>query len=224
MTRQAIFPRAGVFIKKGEDAYASAIFKADLYIPEGDNDTPPTVEAYFVDRMMGEFPILPENLTIHKYNGRIDFEAYGASYVIREFHEEDGQWMSDYQISLPTQALEQLVIQRKETHPMIADPNTEPEETLDAIAFDDSVYVVGLLYRNRMGTWARISGFWTLLAPDESAYDDGVVFPIDPDKANDYIELYDKNYVTISDTYKYQVPPEDEEEEEEPATESPEEK
>lgn len=82
-------------------------------------------------------------------------------------------------------------------------------ETLEARAANDSAYIVGLLYNNDSGTWSRIDGDWVLLAPEDEAYEDTVVIEIDPDKASDFIKMYDDNYITVTDAEQYELVDED---------------
>ena len=115
--------------------------------------------------------------------------------MIRDLREEDGVWMSRYKISLPIEALEQLTRQTGGT----------VNETLTAYALDDSAYLVGLSYTNDMGQWARINGDWVLLSPEDDTFSDTIVLEINMDMSSEFLDLYDNNFVTVTDAEKYEV-------------------
>jgi hypothetical protein len=89
---------------------------------------------------------------------------------------------------------------------------TSPEDTVErltAYATDSSVYVIGLVYENALGRWVRIDGDWSLMAEDDKSFFDAIVIDIDPDRGDEYIEMFDKNYVTVTDTENYEIPTEE---------------
>lgn len=144
------------------------------------------------------------NAIEERNTGRIVFSSDNVDYRIRELREDDGAWISKYKTYLPVPALEQLIKQNAKDSNM---DSVEPEqETLQAYAMDDSVYVVGLVYHNELGDWARIDGDWVLLVPNDTTYADAAIIDIDPEKADQFIALFDNNYVTVTDAETYEIP------------------
>jgi hypothetical protein len=139
-----------------------------------------------------EFPT--SNITVDDRTARIEFVSGDTTYRIRELRETDGSWLSIMRVDLPTEALRAFS----------SGGNMNPDETVDAYALEDSAYIVGLVYSNAVGRWSRVDGDWILLAPGDKTYDGMSVFTIDPDRAQAYISLFDKNHVTITDTEQYE--------------------
>lgn len=83
--------------------------------------------------------------------------------------------------------------------------NPTESETLAAYSLDDSAYVLGVLYSDDMGRWMRVDGDWVLLSRTDNTYNDMIVTPIAPDKAADFLDLYDNNYVSVQDLDQYEV-------------------
>lgn len=140
--------------------------------------------------------ISPSNITLDPNTGRLEFESDGDTYNVREPRDNDGVWASKYGTSLPVEALPAFVSQG-------ASDQVDPQESLVAYAPDDGAYVVGLTYTNDMGTWARNQGDWSLMAPDDDSYDQMQAIEIDPEKADDFLNFYDKNYTTVDDAQQY---------------------
>lgn len=184
-----IFPTAGVLTKIGDGDFGVPIQKAYVV-----GDTLTTVNADG-----SETPYTAENVSEEGKTGRIVFRADDAEYRIRELREDDGYWMSKYKTLLPVSALQSLINQNSK------DTDMDTPEILSAYATDESVYVIGLVYENDLGRWVRIDGDWSLMAEDDKTFMDKIAIEIDPERADDFIELYDKNYVTVTDTENYEV-------------------
>lgn len=197
-----VFPKYGVFYSNEEGASALPIVGA--YFEESN---PNNLIVDFAGDQPGAFPIEPTNVTINKNTGTIKFKAFDSEYTIRELREEDGLWLSTLKTSLSEEILDTLIDQMRRHNPMTYIPGeSDPQgESLEALASDDSVYIIGLMYKNEFGNWARIDGDWSLVSPNEDAYAGAIVVPIDTNKADEFIKFYDNNYVTITDAEKYEV-------------------
>ena len=184
-----IFPTMGVLTKIGDPEFGVPIQKAYVV-----GDTLTTV-----NDDGSETPYAAENVSEEGKTGRIIFRADNADYRIRELREDDGYWMSKYKTLLPVGALQLLINQKSK------DTDMDTSEILSAYANDNSVYVIGLVYENDLGRWLRIDGDWSLMDEEDKTFMDSIAIEIDPERADDYIELYDKNYVTVTDTEDYEI-------------------
>ena len=194
-----IFPSYGVLTEIGSPDFGIPIQSAYTV-----GDTITTVNADGT-----ETPYDAENVSEERKTGRIVFKANDTEYRIRELREDDGYWMSKYKTLLPISALELLIKpQSKDTGMDITTPE-DVTESITAYASDSSVYVLGLIYENTLGRWLRVDGDWSLMAEDDMTFLDAIVIEIDPDRADEYIDMYDNNYVTITDTENYEVPTEE---------------
>jgi hypothetical protein len=148
-----------------------------------------------VDGEVLEFAVT--ELTQSSSTDRIKFVSDDVRYSVRELRDTDGIWLSALKAEVPVDALEILVDQ--------GDNNMNTEALL-AYALDDSPYVVALVYTNAMGRWSRVDGTWVLLAADDSTFAGGnaISLPIEVSRAAEYIDLFDKNYVTVTDTENYE--------------------
>jgi hypothetical protein len=147
-------------------------------------------------------------LSTDNKTGRLTFVSPdGIKYNVREFRENDGRWMSKYRISLPEEALSYLTPQNEGADVVRLTGNdlTAPDESLDAFSIDDSVYILGLVYTNQYGRFSRVDGDWVLLAPNDRTYDDMIVTSIDPNRAEEFLDLYDRNYVTVTDAEEFEL-------------------
>lgn len=134
-------------------------------------------------------------ITVDRITARMEFVTDGKTYRIREPRENDGLWLSKYKVELPVEAIRAFAVRGD---------NMDPEETLDAFATDDSPYIVGVVYTNGVGRWTRSNGEWTLLASDDDTYTDMDVVTIDPERADEFLSLYDDNFVSITDAEQYE--------------------
>jgi hypothetical protein len=188
-SKYMIFPTMGVLTKIGDPEFGVPIQKAYVV-----GDTLTTV-----NDDGSETPYAAENVSEEGKTGRIIFRADNADYRIRELREDDGYWMSKYKTLLPVGALQLLINQKSK------DTDMDTSEILSAYANDNSVYVIGLVYENDLGRWLRIDGDWSLMDEEDKTFMDSIAIEIDPERADDYIEMYDKNYVTVTDTEDYEI-------------------
>jgi hypothetical protein len=133
-------------------------------------------------------------LNISQVSGRIMFVSNRISYNIREPRETDGQWLSVYNVDLPLEAVETLV----------AGDTSMDDESIVAYADGDSPYVLGVIYQNEGIRWVRYDGDWLLVAEDDDTYDGMERMLISPERTEEFLDLYDHNYVTVSDAQQYE--------------------
>jgi hypothetical protein len=129
------------------------------------------------------------------------FVSRGKLYEIRPFGDEDGHWLSRYQIDLPEDALAGLTKQGN------AEDMATPETLTGYI---DGGFLVGLVYENNDGTWLRDDEQWVSIESDASAGligEDGSTtsFEVDPEQAADLIELFDSQHVTEAEAQPFDI-------------------
>ena len=202
MSDVLLFPRYGVITKAGDPAFADAVLRVTGTQPGSSG----IVNVALPDKTNVEYNC--DQITQDTITGRLEFASDGETYRIRELREDDGEWLSSLKVSLPIFALTGLINQGATM------ATNTGLETFTAYALDDSVYVVGLIYSNGIGRWSRVDGDWNLLSSTDDIFSTSVAMDLDPKKADEYIDLFDKNYVTITDTEAYELPepvvPEDE--------------
>jgi hypothetical protein len=202
-----LFNQPGVLAGRTSDG--EVIVRGILFFGDMGDD----MVAYHPDRSDTLYPLQREDLTVEQNTGRIRFSVNNTNYMVREFRESDGRYVSEYRTSLPTEALEKLMFSQMEGN-RVANTGTAPTmdispERLAAYAMDDSAYVLGLVYSVAGDRWVRIDDDWILMSPDDDTFSDMVVINIDPVKADDFIKLYDRNFVTVTTASKYEdTPPE----------------
>lgn len=190
-----LFDQAGVLTRDDDPAFHQAV--------SGVYSTPDNL----VVGMPGVSPVnFPStNITVNGTTGRLGFISSDTPYRVRELREDDGEWLSRYKTLLPLEALEALVGPMETGEDVDNEDNSgAPSESLDAYSLDDSVYIVGLVYTNTAGRWTRIDGDWVLMSPTDDTFDDMVVTTIEPSKADQFIQLYDNNFVTVQDAEQYE--------------------
>ena len=195
-----VFPRHGVLTRYGQDEPLSKHFQNAYFDPK--------------DRLLKfsssyelplNFKLPPEALKKNLENNTISFQYLGYNYIIRGLREEDGLWISKYMTRLPIEAIEQKIDQASESMIMAYTPKYNPTpELLVALAFPGSERIYGLMYSNYRGKWTRIDSEWVLMSPIDDSFEDSIGIPISPNKADEYIEKYDSERMTISSTEPYE--------------------
>ena len=182
-----VFTRPGVLIDKGGTPEVSALRWASV------TDDQRGLKVKWKDGAIEEFPLT--SLSQNPYTDTIIFESNGKRYAIRPIRETDGLWLSSLRTSAPVETLENIVKGNK-----VAD------ESLTAFMLDDSPYVIGLVYSAPEGQFSRAEGDWVpMAASNESFVADNIYgVEIDPLKADDFVKLFDKNYVSVSDLSQYE--------------------
>jgi hypothetical protein len=60
------------------------------------------------------------------------------------------------------------------------------------------------MYSSETGDWIRVDGDWALMSPVDNTFEDSVGLVIDPNMAEEYLEKYDSQRLTVSDTEPYE--------------------
>ncbi len=192
------FPSNGVLYRADDPDYAQAVVRADA------------VNGGLDIHMPGISPVKypSDDVTVDGNTGRLNFTSTGTPFGIRELREDDGSWLSRYKTLLPLPALGSLIGRVGDAEGMAtANPN-DARETLDAYSTEDSPYIVGVLYTNNAGRWSREGGDWIPVSPDDATFstndDDLIVTPIDPDRADQFLSMFDQNYVSVADAERFE--------------------
>lgn len=136
-------------------------------------------------------------LNIFQRSGTMYFRSKGVEYTVRELRDNDGLWLSKYGVLLPEEALSALIK---------IGGHVDSNEQFMAVATDDSPYIVAVTYSNGNGTFSRQDGQWIKLAENDTTFDSMIPMPVDPSKVKDFLDLYDHNFVSVSDAQKYESP------------------
>lgn len=127
-------------------------------------------------------------------SARLVLSTKKSKYNWRPLREADGIWLSALKVPLPVEAL-----------PSIATGETVATEVLSAFSSGDSPYVLGVVYETADGSWVRQGGQFLPIAGDDTTYADMDRIEIEPGKAKEFLDLYDRNYVTVSDAVGYEA-------------------
>lgn len=122
-------------------------------------------------------------------SGRLVLVNKKIKYNWRPIREADGVWISQHRIPLPIEAIPGIAV----SGDIVA------TELLSAFSDSDSPYVLGVVYETADGKWVRSGGQFLPIAGDDTTYDTMDRIIIDPAKSSDFLDLYDRNYVTVSD-------------------------
>lgn len=133
-------------------------------------------------------------------DGTLTFDTDGVKHTLRSPREDDGEWLSKYKTWLPVEAVNKLI-----SGGNVADTIGQTED-LTAYAMDDSPYILGLVYTNAAGTWVRVDNDWVLMSPEDRTFSGMTSISIDPERAQDFLKLYDNNFVTIDDADEFEDP------------------
>lgn len=215
-----IFTKIGAFIRRGEEPVQFVAYGA---VTQLEDNGITYVVPLLIEGAHYSYPLTSESdLTINKNTGTIDFKAFDTEYTIRELREEDGYWMSSLKMPLSVPILEGMAENARKKNNMAEVPGSDVDindsEKLIAYAFDDSLYVVGLVYSNDTGRWLRVGADWILMSADDDTFEGASSIIIDPDRADEYVDLYDANHMPVSDTEEFEYVSETEEPKEEPTT------
>lgn len=118
-----------------------------------------------------------------------------VKYSWRPVREADGIWISKHAIPLPVEAIPGIAVSG----------DTVAKEILSAFSDGDSPYVLGVVYETADGRWVRSSGSFLPIAGDDQTYSDMDRIVIEPAKSKEFLDLYDKNYVTVSDAAGFEA-------------------
>lgn len=127
-------------------------------------------------------------------SGRLVLVTNKIKYNWRPIREADGVWISEHRIPLPIEAIPGIAV----SGDIVA------TELLSAFTDSDSPYVLGVVYETADGKWVRSGGQFLPIAGDDTTYDTMDRIIIDPAKSSDFLDLYDRNYVSVSDATGYE--------------------
>jgi hypothetical protein len=147
------------------------------------------------------------DITTDKNTGIIKFSTLSSDYTVRELREEDGIWLSYYRIPLPVSVLKQNLKRITEKNPMAADADA-PVEELYACVFAGDDVVIGVIYDNEKGRYARVGGDWVLLTDSEPAFEDVIAVPINSELSDQFLEIYDTKVLTLGTLKPFEITPE----------------
>lgn len=137
-----------------------------------------------------------ELITASRNTDTIKFVSEDTGYLIRPTREADGIWLSSIHIELPVNVVDDIILRGDLTM----------EEHLIAYTIDDAPYVIALVFAYGGLTWLRVDGEWVQRSSNDDSLDadniEGII--IDPLRAQEFIELYDENYVSISDASQFE--------------------
>lgn len=114
-------------------------------------------------------------------------------YTWRPIREADGIWATPFHVPMPTEAIVEI---------LTGDPMGE--KLISAYSSGESPYVLGVTYESPEGSWVRTGGSFLPMSPDDTTYADMDRIEIAPEKVKDFLDLYDKNYVTVSDAANFE--------------------
>jgi hypothetical protein len=162
-----------------------------------------------IDYWMGNDPSFEvvSDITTDKNTGIIKFSTLSSDYTVRELREEDGIWLSFYRIPLPVSVLKQNLKRIMEKNPMAEDADI-PAESLYACVFAGDDVVIGVLYDNGQGNYARVGGDWVLMNDTDPAFDDIIAVPINPEMSDQFLEVYDTKVLTLARLKPFEITPE----------------
>lgn len=150
-----------------------------------------------------EYPVDLDDTNIDKKTGDITFSVFDGDYIIRKLKPEDGKWVSRLKMDIPVKALEYMLNPDERRTPM-----AENRELLTAYSRDDkSGPIFGVEYLNsNLGSFIRSNGLWILLSPEDETFDDMYITVIDPEKADKFLEAFDKGGMTVEEADTYADP------------------
>lgn len=149
----------------------------------------------------------------HPETASMEIVSNGVTYIVRPVRFEDGLWLSKYKIGLPAEALFGLVVAYPEGESMF----NEDERLI--VRYAEGVdHVLELLYLNPLGVWSRQYGTFVRVSDSLAGMDDYATMEIDTDRAEEYLDLFDRKYPTVEETRAFatDVPAEEPESEDEP--------
>ena len=126
----------------------------------------------------------------------ITFQGDGNLWVIRGLDEEDGKWVSKYEMELPVEVIERLIVGRSapalNKYLGVSVPEGTPEfESLTAFFSETSKNITALNYISSYGNYTRLNFAWQRTDISADYYEDLQVAEIDPDKAEELLGKYD---------------------------------
>jgi len=195
----SIFKSVGVLVADGAETYNNSILGA--YYDSAEK----TKGLYVVlpDSEIKYFDI--DSAEVFPQNGGniIRFDQNDVSYMLRNFIDEDGVWVSDLKVELPTEALQNRVMY--ESTPAL-DKYLGMElgeqlpffESVFAYFSEESQNIAFLIYMSTAGAYSRENFEWKPVSLDENFFDDLSAVQLDNDKVADLVSKFDSNRGILS--------------------------
>lgn len=203
MFTEQLFITPRVVVIKPHDG-GEAIYRVAKSAISTNGDSYVTIDYYTYAEVVVE---VAEDITNNKNTGIITFSDLTSDYYIRPLREEDGMWLSKLKTTLPVEALMQIITwnQRNDLKIFNGEYDAVEEESLMAFTFNGGSIVTGLLYNDSVGRWLRVGEDWLLVndIDDSMILDDAVFVTIDPEKADEFIALFDEKNLPINSIDEY---------------------
>lgn len=124
-------------------------------------------------------------------------------YLLRKLQTADGLWMSSYKTELPIEVLHRMVISSSsDTIEELVDielPEDLPEFEAIYVYYDETTLsVVSLVYMSSYGIYAKANANWVPEDISVPSYQHLSTVEIDPDKADELIEMFDEKFGNLS--------------------------
>jgi hypothetical protein len=199
MPNRLIYPTTGV-LEKADGSDPKPIKSASM--PDDS-----TLNVEYVSGSVDSFPVKDGKIEPYN-NGLVSFTTDdGDTYTIRPLESEDGEWISDYGVDLPTNILTKMLFKEQGLGqmPYLQDAN----ETMVAFSQPDSKDIYGVLYVNKFGAFIRYNGQWVGVKPSDDTFDDTIPYMVNADTAEEFVKEYDKGNMTVADAENYTTSPDD---------------
>jgi hypothetical protein len=189
------YPTAGVL--RGEDDFIVGIKNATI-------DDKNTITVNFTDGTSESFETKDGNIEPYR-SGRASFTlSNGEQYSILPVESTDGEWISQYKISLPVSNLKKTLLNSQESTTMPYLENAG--ERMLAFQLPEDEYVFGVLYVNQYGAFMRKNGVWVEVSPIDSMFDDTTPYEIGRDNASEFVVAFDGGALKIEDAQEFLIP------------------
>jgi hypothetical protein len=128
----------------------------------------------------------------------------GDEYVIKPVEDIDGEWISEYKVSLPVSNLKKVLTRSQESKPM---PYLEDSaEKMLAFQLPEDEYVFGVLYVKEYGAYMRKNGVWVEVSQTDSTFDGTTPYEIGRDNAAEFIRTFDQGALKVDDAQQFLIP------------------
>lgn len=192
--KQLIYPTTGVLERIDEIGDPQAFKYA--FVDEEDKIT-----IVYIDESEESLSLKQGSIEPYTY-GFVTFSTTdGGEYVIRPLEDRDGEWISSYKMSLPENALSDLLVKPEEVPPMPYLDNEQ--EKLLAFQSPDDESVYGVLYLNEAGAYIRINQMWIAVSPQDNSFEGAIPYNVTADSAQEFIDTFDKGPVNYEEVSQY---------------------
>jgi hypothetical protein len=194
-----VYPSIGMLGTADDSTFRPILF---AYIPSGSSNivavTPDGEDLVF------ESPTFAERTLIEK----MSFSTQDGEVIIRPVLPADGQDISQYGISLPTQAVKALISPEnhlKERESTMSTYFKDGTEEMYALTREDGT-VIGLTYLNGFGMFKRVTGTWMIVSPGDMTFDMATPHVVNPETAGELVDMFDQSVLKADDISTYVTP------------------